>query len=90
MVRFKCKFHELNEPIKCIFADTAAFQLKFGVSFYINKETEIYDGPVMVTPSISPQYLYTKDKKVLDNITINPIPRNYGLITYNGFELTVS
>ncbi len=49
-----------------------------------------YTGPTEVTPSLETQVLYTENKSVLSNITVNPIPSNYGLITWNGSTLTVS
>lgn len=50
----------------------------------------IYTGITTVTPSTETQTLLTADKAVLSNITVNPIPDNYGLITWNGNILTVS
>lgn len=52
--------------------------------------TQIYDGAVVVSPSTEPQTLSTAHMMVLDDITINPIPSNYGLITWDGSTLTVS
>lgn len=49
-----------------------------------------YDGPVEVTPSNVPQVLNTNEKSVYADIVVNPIPPNYGLITWNGAVLTVS
>ena len=49
-----------------------------------------YDGSYEVTPSEETQVLKTKDKQTRENIVINPIPQNYGLITYNGSIITVS
>lgn len=49
-----------------------------------------YDGPYEVTPTQSTQTLETALKTCVQNIVINPIPSNYGLITYNGSVLTVS
>lgn len=49
-----------------------------------------YTGPTEVTPTQEAQVLYTESKTVLSNIVINPIPSNYGLITWNGSTLTVS
>lgn len=51
---------------------------------------EEYSGVTTVTPSEEIQTLQTEDKVVLENIIINPIPSNYGLITWNGATLTVS
>ena len=49
-----------------------------------------YTGAVTVTPSRVTQVLQTAETVLLENITINPIPSNYGLITWNGAVLTVS
>lgn len=49
-----------------------------------------YEGPIEVTPSGEGQTLDTANLYMTDNITINPIPNNYGLITYNGSSITVS
>ena len=49
-----------------------------------------YTGAYEVTPSGETQTLETENKRMTDNVTINPIPNNYGLITYNGSILTVS
>ena len=49
-----------------------------------------YDGPTSVTPSPSAQVLPTEGRAVLADIIVNPIPSNYGLITWNGSTLTVS
>lgn len=49
-----------------------------------------YTGETVITPNLETQVLRTAQKSVLSNIVINPIPNNYGLITWNGSELTVS
>lgn len=66
-------------------------------SFGLGIETQIvasvaseYEGPYSVTPSESVQTLETDGKLMADNVTINPIPSNYGLITWNGAFITVS
>ena len=51
---------------------------------------EHYHGAYEVTPSSEAQVLDT-DTLILDgNITINPIPNNYGLISWDGSTITVS
>lgn len=52
--------------------------------------SQIYDGPVVITPSLDQQELQTAGTLVRDNIIVEPIPSNYGLITWNGAVLTVS
>ncbi len=52
--------------------------------------TEPYEGSYSVTPSASEQILETEGLRMTQNVTINPIPSNYGLITWNGSVITVS
>lgn len=49
-----------------------------------------YEGEYEVTPTQETQTLATDSLYMRGNITINPIPQNYGLITWNGSTLTVS
>ena len=49
-----------------------------------------YDGPTEVTPSQEAQVLSTANKSVLSDIVVNPIPSNYGLVTYNGAIIIIS
>lgn len=51
---------------------------------------EEYHGPTTITPSAETQILNTAGLLVTEDLTINPIPSNYGLITWNGSTLTVS
>ena len=53
-------------------------------------EGDVYGGPYEVTPSQQTQRLETRYKTATQDIVINPIPSNYGLITWNGSVLTVS
>ena len=50
----------------------------------------IYDGATTYTPSDQEQTIQTNGKSLLTDIIINPVPNNYGLITWNGSYLTVS
>ena len=49
-----------------------------------------YSGPYTATPSNSVQVFAVDGKKMMQDFTVNPIPSNYGLITWNGSTLTVS
>ena len=51
---------------------------------------EPYADPYEVTPAQEAQILNTEDKVMTGNVTVNPIPNSYGLVSYNGFELTIS
>lgn len=64
------------------------------VSFAIDTEIQgsypDYTGPLEVIPNTRTQILPTAGTGLLENIIIDPIPSNYGLITWNGATLTVS
>lgn len=49
-----------------------------------------YQGPLEVTPTQSTQVLATSGTQMDSDVTINPIPSNYGLITWDGSKLMVS
>lgn len=49
-----------------------------------------YEGPYEVTPTTDDIVLQTSGKVAIDNIKVNRIPQNYGLITWNGTVITVS
>lgn len=49
-----------------------------------------YSGQTVITPTQNEQVLATAGLVVAENIIINPIPSNYGLITWDGSTLTVS
>lgn len=87
-VDFIAIFRESTQ-LSAVFSSTEAFGATFG-EVYRSGEYEVYEGPTEVTPSQETQVLETEGKAVLVDITINPIPSNYGLITYNGSILTVS
>lgn len=49
-----------------------------------------YRGPYEVTPTSETQVLPTEGKRMTADVVVNPIPSNYGLITWDGSKLTVS
>lgn len=49
-----------------------------------------YEGGYEVTPTEELQVLQTASRALAQDITVNPIPSNYGLITYDGVSITVS
>jgi hypothetical protein len=53
-------------------------------------ERTAYTGPTEFVPSEETQIVQTKNLRMTDDIVVDPIPRNYGLITYNGSTITVS
>lgn len=61
---------------------------KFTVPQYVLPPS--YEGPYEATPSSEEQVLNTDAFYMNGNIVINPVPNNYGLITWDGSTLTVS
>ena len=57
---------------------------------FVDTQRQIYPGPYEVTPTQYTQTLATSGLMMEQDVTINPIPNNYGLITWNGAVLTVS
>lgn len=53
-------------------------------------ETDPYTGPYVFTPDDTSQIISIADLKAIEDIIINPIPQNYGLITYDGSGIRVS
>lgn len=49
-----------------------------------------YQGSYEFTPSAETQIVNVSGMVMTDDITINPIPTNYGLVEWNGSVLTVS
>ena len=49
-----------------------------------------YQGEYEFTPSEDTQIIEIDGLRATQDITINPIPSNYGLITYSGSGITVS
>lgn len=59
-------------------------------TFTTVRVADYYTGPTTFTPTAEVQEIETQGLTIPENITINPIPNNYGLITWNGSTLTVS
>lgn len=55
-----------------------------------NVEIPAYEGSYTVIPGTVAQVLQTAGKSMAENVTVGPIPQNYGLITWNGTVITVS
>lgn len=49
-----------------------------------------YPGPYTVTPTRSTQTLATYGQTMGANVTINPIPPEYGLVSYDGAVMTIT
>lgn len=61
-----------------------------GISKPIMAQVEEYTGEYEFTPTRETQTIEIANKKATADIIIKPIPKNYGLVTWNGSVLTVS
>lgn len=67
------------------FSNIAAASLKPG-----ENTTIYYGGSYEFTPTDTTQTILINGMTARENIIINPIPSNYGLVTWNGSTLTIS
>lgn len=65
------------------------FHVDFGVIMDTGGHVDWYAGDYEYTPMDVKQTINIKDMTARDNITINPIPSNYGKITWDGATLKV-
>lgn len=63
--------------------------LTVGISIPEVVQTLPYEGAYEITPNDSEQTIPIVGLRATDNITIHPVPSNYGRIEWNGSELTV-
>lgn len=61
-----------------------------GVFTALHEGYPVYQGPYEVTPTEATQTFNTTFKSTTQNFVVNPIPTNYGRISWNGSVLTVS
>lgn len=71
------------------FSENEQLTAHFGEVQYV-RVAEWYEGEYTVTPSALEQTIPAQGKTFLHDFIIEPIPSNYGLITWNGSTLTVS
>lgn len=70
-------------------ASNMGLHMEMGVTCEMHNYPE-YVGEYAFTPRAEEQIIPTEGFALLRNISIAPIPNNYGLITWNGSTLMVS
>ena len=70
-------------------ANEIGVSMSLGVAFAMY-EGETYQGEYEFTPTTETQTVQTANKMLLENITINPIPSDWGHISWNGSVLTIT
>lgn len=53
-------------------------------------ERDPYEGEYTVTPSAETQVLQTNNLRMTGDVTVNPIPSDWGHITWNGSYITIT
>lgn len=66
-----------------------SFDSGFNVDYSQMHEAGDYMGEYNFTPTNETQEIPTADKTLTQNIIINPIPSNYGLVSYDGSILSI-
>lgn len=90
MARFSVKF---RSSVNRFTAEMRGSPERFTANFKSLQtivDVDDYTGGYEVTPTTETQTLQTNGLRMLDNVTINPIPSDYGHISWNGSVLTVS
>lgn len=85
---FPVKF-KTDPAFTASFASETSKKVDFG-NYIVVPVADYYDGSYEVTPSAEVQTIPIVGKTARQNITVGAIPNNYGLITWNGSNLTVS
>ena len=69
--------------------NAVSLPVSVGANLTVNTDPE-YEGEFEFTPGDEAQIIPVGGYRVSQDITINPIPSNYGKITWNGAVMTVS
>ena len=82
-------FDEIDSDICAKFIQTGCvFKTNFGEIFQVRTD-EVYDGDYDVIPRVYQQILPTKDKLMLDDVTVEVIPLTKIINLSNGYTATI-
>lgn len=82
-------FDEVDSELNVKFIQTeCSFNIDFGEIILV-KTDEVYDGDYDVIPRVYQQVLPTKDKLMLDDVTVEVIPLSKVLNPSNGYTVTI-
>lgn len=88
-MRLKVSFNEVNSIIPIKFVQTeCTFNTDFGEVILV-KTDEVYEGDYNVIPRVYQQVLETKDKLMLDDVTVEIIPLAKTINLSNGYTVTI-
>ena len=82
-------FDEIDSELDVKFIQTECnFNIDFGEIILV-KTDEVYDGDYNVIPRVYQQVLPTKDKLMIDDVTVEVIPLAKVLNPSNGYTVTI-
>lgn len=88
-MKLKVNFNEVNSVIPIRFVQTkCTFNADFGEVILVKTE-EVYEGDYNVIPRVYQQILETKDKLMLDDLTVEIIPLAKTINLSNGYTVTI-
>lgn len=88
-MKLTVSFNEVDSVITTKFIQTkCTFNTNFGEVFLVNTG-EVYDGDYNVTPRVYQQVLETKDRLMIDDVTVEIIPLSKVINLSNGYTVTI-
>ena len=88
-MKLKVSFNEVNSIIPIKFIQTeCTFNTDFGEVILV-KTDEVYEGDYNIIPRVYQQVLETKDKLMLDDVTVEIIPLAKTINLSNGYTVTI-
>lgn len=88
-MKLRVSFNEVDSYISTRFIQTkCTFNTNFGEIFQIRTDDK-YEGDYNVIPRVYQQTLETKDKLMLDDVTVEIIPLSRVINLSNGYTVTI-
>lgn len=88
-MRLHVNFNEVDAQLAVSFIQTeCTFNTDFGEVFFI-KTDDVYEGDYNVIPRVYEQTLPTKDKLMLNDVTVEIIPLSKVINLSNGYTVTI-
>ena len=88
-MKLRVSFNEVDSYISTKFIQTkCTFNTNFGEIFQIRTDNK-YEGDYNVVPRVYQQTLETKDKLMLDDVTVEIIPLSRVINLSNGYTVTI-
>lgn len=82
-------FDEIDSELDVKFIQTeCSFNIDFGEVVFVHTD-DVYDGDYNVIPRVYQQVLETKDKLMLDDVTVEVIPLTKIINLQNGYTVTI-